>query len=63
METSLAELEAAIGTCVTDVKTIRSSLETLAEQKAAELTQGVVVTRLQEVKAEINSLKGLLLNR
>uniref|UniRef100_A0A1B6KTH6 Peroxisomal membrane protein PEX14 n=1 Tax=Graphocephala atropunctata TaxID=36148 RepID=A0A1B6KTH6_9HEMI len=63
VEASLADLEAAMGNCVADIRTIRTSLDTLAEQKAAELTQGVVVSRIQEVKSEINSLKTLLLNR
>ncbi|XP_046685016.1 peroxisomal membrane protein PEX14-like [Homalodisca vitripennis] len=63
IEASLSDLEAAVGNCVTDIQIIRTSLDTLAEQKAAELTQGVVVSRIQEVKSEIGSLKALLLNR
>lgn len=63
VESSLAELEAAVGSCVEDVKAVRSNLQTLTDQKAAEMTNGVIVSRIQEVKSEINSLKSLLLNR
>lgn len=63
VETTLGELEAAVGSCVEDVKSIRSCLQTFTDQRAAELTNNVVVSRIQEVKSEVHSLKALLLNR
>jgi len=63
VETSLAELEAAVGGCVGELKSVSSSLQALSEQQAETRAEEMLVSRISEVKAEVNSLKALLLNR
>lgn len=60
VDESLAELGAAVSSCAADLRTLRSGVDALTADRAAEM---VVNTRLQEIKSEVTSLKSLLLNR
>lgn len=67
IENSISDLEAGVHSSIDEIKqdllNVKASLDTIAAQKNNETTSHMFTSRLQEVKAEITSLKVLLLNR
>lgn len=67
VEQSISDLEKGVCSSIDEIKqdlvNVKSSLDVIAAQKHNEVASHIFTSRFQEVKSEITSLKGLLLNR